>query len=345
MARLLAVSGDPELATRMLRMYIQVVSKAREAGESASNPNVQVESGIEMETDRQWVQTLVRGSRMLCRCALQEGEYGKAVELAKEAGRVLQKAKEKADEEDKELIGSIQLAEGIWHSVMAYTGALHVLPTSHHFLTSRLPSEQTPRTRTTHLTESLQLFHTALETYPTASVHHHLALALARPGPSKDIQAAIEQARAAVEADSNEPRHWHLLGLLLAATGDWRAANGVLELGIDTAEADLNEDGDAAQEANGSAGNISVRDFGHPLPNGNGIHPPEDGVSNHVAEQDTPDEASSQEPQQPMTVVVPDATTIPPSSRLLQPITDRPTPNQQECFEYALQMRMTSTLR
>ena len=69
----------------------------------------------------------------------------------------------------------------------------------------------------------------SLETHPTASTHHHLALAYLRPGSSQDLQEAIVHARAAVEAESGESRHWHLLGLLLTATGDWRAAKEVLD--------------------------------------------------------------------------------------------------------------------
>lgn len=122
MTRLLAVSGDPELAKRTLRLYIQVVSKAREAA-SESNSGSEIEAGVEMDSDGQWVQTLVQGSRLLCRVALQETDYGRAVELSKEAGTVLEKAKTRLDENDKELLASVQLAEGIWHSVMAYTGA------------------------------------------------------------------------------------------------------------------------------------------------------------------------------------------------------------------------------
>lgn len=122
MFRLLSASGDPDLARRTLRLYIQVVSKAREAGSSQGGTKSEVEGVVEWDTDRQWVQTLVLGSKMLCRLAVHENDYGKAVELAKEAGTVIQKAKSRLDEDDKELVASMQLAEGIWYSVMAYAG-------------------------------------------------------------------------------------------------------------------------------------------------------------------------------------------------------------------------------
>ena len=120
MTRLLAVSGDPDLARRTLRLYIQVVSKAREAGSTDGGHGPETDSGIEMDSDKQWVQTLVLGSRLLCRSALTEPDYGKAVDMAKEAGTVLEKAKLSLDKEDTELVAGMQLAEGVWHSVMAY---------------------------------------------------------------------------------------------------------------------------------------------------------------------------------------------------------------------------------
>lgn len=123
MFRLLSASGDPELAKRTLWLYIQVVSKAREAGSSQGGTS---ESDADWDTDRQWVQTLVQGSRLLCHLAVQEADHGKAIDLTKEAGTIIQKAKIRLDSEDKELVAMVQLTEGIWYSVMAYTGELSV---------------------------------------------------------------------------------------------------------------------------------------------------------------------------------------------------------------------------
>ena len=121
MTRLLAASGDRELAKRTIRLYIQVVSKAREAASSDADKG-SLNGNSEFDTDRQWVQTLVQGSRMFCRLAVDEADYGRAVQLAKEAGTILQEARSRLDEEDNESVASVFLAEGIWHSVMAYTG-------------------------------------------------------------------------------------------------------------------------------------------------------------------------------------------------------------------------------
>lgn len=126
MFRLLAASGDPELAKRTLRLYVQVVSKAHEAGNSQGGASP-TEGPLEWDTDRQWVQTLVQGAKMLCRLAVQEPAHGKAVELAREAGAMIQKAKVRLDGEDKEAVASVQLAEGIWYSVTAHAGKLHIL--------------------------------------------------------------------------------------------------------------------------------------------------------------------------------------------------------------------------
>ncbi|EKM51123.1 uncharacterized protein PHACADRAFT_263113 [Phanerochaete carnosa HHB-10118-sp] len=313
MSRLLAVSGDPELAKRTLRLYIQVVSKAREAGSSQGGATLEAEGTMDWDTDHQWVQTLVQGAKMFCRLAILETDHGKAVELAKEAGTMIQKARTRLDEDDKEMVASAQLAEGIWYSVMAYT-------------------EQDPRTRNSKLTHSLEHFTTAVGTYATASAHHHLALALSRPGPSKDMLAAIEHARAAVEADSNEIRHWHLLGLLLAATGDWKASKSVLELGIGIAEAELTDE-ESVPEVNGSAKGMNIRDFAHTLQDATAERT--NGVNGDSDNGCTTPEAQRE------TILPPGVKDIPPSSTLLLPMGDRPISNRQEKFEYALQARMT----
>lgn len=124
MARLLYVSGDPELAKRILRLYVQVVSKAREAGLTEPEEPQEGPLGVggDYDTDRNWVLTLVHGARILCRTALQDADYGKALDEAREAGLMLEKAKTRLNTNDKELAAAVELAEGIWSSVMAHTG-------------------------------------------------------------------------------------------------------------------------------------------------------------------------------------------------------------------------------
>ncbi|TBU45371.1 hypothetical protein BD309DRAFT_890639 [Dichomitus squalens] len=317
MSRLFYVGGDPDLAKRTLRLYIQIVSKAREASlAEQSNTTADADgafgAGVDVDTDELWVQTCVLGSRMLSRLALGEEDVGKAIETAREAGEVLEKGKTRLNPNDKELMACSQLAEAIWHIATAYT-------------------EQDPRTRTKHFDESLALLNTSLETNPTPSAHHHLALAYTRPGASQDLQEAIVHARAAVEGDSSEPRHWHLLGLLLTATGNWRAAKEVLEMGVSASDADLVDDEPDSVSANGdaAANGVQAYDFAYPpSPMTNG--------------QTVTDEAEAPSPpRQPVRLLDKDATEVPLSSSLLQPFVDRSAPTRQDAFEQALQLRMT----
>ncbi len=323
MSRLFSASGDRELAMKTLRLYIQVVSKARQ-GAMTGNDNEETTSASdtssEFDTDCQWVQTLVQGSRLFCRAALDEIDYSKRVELAREAGETIQKARTRLDLGDNELVASVHLAEGIWYSVTAYVGGYLITVFWKIYLT--VVAEQDPRTRSERLSQSIDSLSTSLQTFPTASTHHHLALALSRPGTTKDFQAAIEHARAAVELDSNEPRHWHLLGLLLAATGDWKAAKSVLEIGIGLVETDLVEEGDPGDLSASEGNGLNIRDF---------AHSPSGTVNDHAG----PETSSSER------ILSRHATDIPPSATLLRPIGDRPRPTHQERFEYALQLRMT----
>ncbi|OSC98625.1 hypothetical protein PYCCODRAFT_1396824 [Trametes coccinea BRFM310] len=313
MSRLFYVTGDPELAKRTLRLYIQIVGKAREAN-LAEEESATAEAagafgaGKDVDSDHYWVQTLVQGSRMLSRLALAETDMGKAVDEAKEAGDVLEKAKTRLDRDDKVLLASVQLAEAIWNIAMAYT-------------------EQDVLTRTTRFERSLALLHDSLESHPTPSAHHHLALAYLRPGSSQDIQDAIIHARAAVEGDPSEVRHWHLLGLLLTATGDWRTAKGVLEIGVGVGEADLANGEEEEEQANGDAfDGVQVRDY---------------AASGEQSDDDTSSGPPNFMNAAAARVLDPDATELPPSSSLLQPLGDRPPPSRQDAFEHALQLRMT----
>ena len=133
MSRLFYVSGDSNLAIRTLRLYVQVVEKAWETANAEATQKREdrstssVESLQGADTDRNWVQTLVRGARMLCRVACSKsgtalGTAGNGLDEAKEAGVLIEKARTRLDKNDAELTASISLAEGIWHSVMAHKG-------------------------------------------------------------------------------------------------------------------------------------------------------------------------------------------------------------------------------
>ncbi|OBZ73220.1 hypothetical protein A0H81_06881 [Grifola frondosa] len=308
MSRLFYASGDPELAKRTLRLYIQLVSKAREASIAEIETGRDVAFGVsaDVDTDHNWVQTLVQGARMLCRLALVNDDELKATEEVKEAATVLEKAKARLDGSNKELVASVQLVEAIWNVAAAYT-------------------EREPRTREIRFAESSKLLHSSINSAPTPSTHHHLALAYARAGPSQDIQKAIEHARSAIEGDQDEIRHWHLLALLLTATGDWRAAKVVLDVGARIGEAEFAEENDGLQ-SNG----VYVQDFALPhvekRANGetNGHARNGRSVSSGSSAHETVRETS------PVTLLDSDALNIPPSASLLQPLPDRPSTSRQE---------------
>lgn len=174
-------------------------------------------------------------------------------------------------------------------------------------------------TRPDRLSESLRLCELAVETFPSASAYYHLALALSTAGPSRNIPLAIEHARSAVEQDSHEIKHWHLLGLLLVATDDWKKAKAVLEYGAGVSEERTGEEGLPQTPNDDTCG----------TPNGKveGL-PPIDGPFVPV-----------QEP--PSTLLSRDSTGIPPAASLLKPLPDHPPPSRRELFEQALQLRMT----
>jgi hypothetical protein len=113
MTRLLDVSGDTSLAKRTLRLYVQVVGKAWQASDAGV--------GADADTDRRWVETLVSGSRMLCKSASSlTGLEG--LGEAREAGVLVEKARLRLDKKDKELVASVDLADGIWSSVLTLKG-------------------------------------------------------------------------------------------------------------------------------------------------------------------------------------------------------------------------------
>ncbi len=99
--RISEACGDAVLATRALRLYVLTVGKAKLTGKST-------------DPDATWVTTLVWGSRMLCRLSLMADPTSgnRGMDEAREAGTILEKAKERLDPEDKTLRARVELAEG-----------------------------------------------------------------------------------------------------------------------------------------------------------------------------------------------------------------------------------------
>lgn len=117
MTRISEASGDTVLATRALRLYVHTVGKAK----LARKPT---------ESDAMWVSTIAWGARMLCRVALSADSTSghRGIDEAREAGVILEKAKERLDPSDKGLKAYVELAEGIWNTTMAIKGTCQSIP-------------------------------------------------------------------------------------------------------------------------------------------------------------------------------------------------------------------------
>jgi hypothetical protein len=115
MSRLFYVSGDVDLAKRTLRLYVQIKSKAFETGSIGTDL-------LDSDVDRRWVETLTQGARMMCRLASAPDSGMDGLKEAREAGELLEKARTRLDTTNRVLAANVDLAEGIWHSVMALKG-------------------------------------------------------------------------------------------------------------------------------------------------------------------------------------------------------------------------------
>jgi tetratricopeptide (TPR) repeat protein len=277
---------------------------------------------------------------MLCRIALAaDSSLGhRGIDEAREAGVILEKAKERLDPSDKALKAHVELAEGIWNTAMAIKGAHQTHLIALTFLIS--DTEQDHLSRTLRLTNALSLFESSIQNQPSASAHFHIALALYRPIPARNLERAIENARTAVELEPDNIRYLHLLGLLLAASEDWRGAREVLEAGATLDEQawmaeqglspldDILDSSTIRKETDSTTG-ITKTDFASPT------HPEEQFPVSEEASTVT-ERAFQQE-----SILDPGSHTLPLAAELHQPLPDHPPPSATERFEHALQLRMT----
>ena len=324
MVRISEASGDTVLATRALRLYIHTVGKAKLARKST-------------EPDTTWVSTLVWGARMLCRLALAaDSTLGhRGIDEAREAGVILEKAKERLDPSDKTLKAQVELAEGIWNTVMAIQGTCKHSPPPLILLNSA--TEQDHLGRASQLTTALSLFESSIQDHPSASAHFHTALALYRPIPAHDLGRAIENARAAVELEPGNIRYWHLLGLLLAASEDWCGAREVLEAG-----ATLDEQAWMSEQTPSQAGDVSDSNtISKETDSTAGVTATSNAPLTHPEQQSSESSTVTERPLERETILDAHSHTFPPAAELLQPLPDHPSPSVTERFEHALQLRMT----
>ncbi|KAJ3862457.1 hypothetical protein EV359DRAFT_45138 [Lentinula novae-zelandiae] len=331
LTRLLYVSGDIPLARRTLRLYVQIVSKAHQASTASGITGEELEH--EADTDQSWVQTCVFGARMLCRivsstsASVSTGRAKLIINDLREAETFIEKAKRQLNVSFRELCGSMDLAEGIWLTVMAI-------------------KQHNSDTRPSNFAKAHALFLRSIDTFSTASAHYHIALSEVLH--EQNLENATLHVATAAESKPSEIRYWHLIGLLSAKMEQWEAAQSALETG-----AALGEVSDVAQSAEDltntqSTTRLSVPSQGTAKVND---HPPRaiEGLppanpSHSISEILLP---PNEEDVPPVYVLGPNTTglsqtqSLPPSSELLQAVADHPEPSRHEKFEYALQLRMT----
>lgn len=145
----------------------------------------------------------------------------------------------------------------------------------------------------------------------SADGYYHLAVALLQAGSTRDLDASIRAARHAVELESTEIRHWHLLGLALSASGENSQARKVLEIG-EALETD--EEIEPQQEDNSMPDTV-------------------DGSVMDTPRSDSPTAVDS--------LLGISATSAPLATSMLLPVPDHPHPSREDLFEHGLQLRMT----
>ncbi|KAF9560412.1 hypothetical protein CPC08DRAFT_665457 [Agrocybe pediades] len=250
LTRLLFLSSSSHLAKRTLHLYIQVVGKAWEASKEGV--------GEDMDEDSKWVETLVFGARMICASVgTSTGIIGNAsgstgssqyvptgddgIDDVLEAASILEKARMRLDEKDKRLVAQVLLAEGIVWGLVGVKG-------------------HDPHSRLINFDKAHACLTESIRAHPTPCAYYHLALSFARrrssvplidpslkPGApttyeyETNLSKAIQSAGNAVEGSPKDVRYWHLLGLLLSATGKWQDAREVLERGAELDLADEDE--------------------------------------------------------------------------------------------------------
>ncbi|KAG8923913.1 hypothetical protein FRC02_010802 [Tulasnella sp. 418] len=340
LSRLLVMQNKRNEAKRTFKLYVQLVSKARQtsAGEvnlqlrrrSADEPpahpsEIAQEDRVphDMDDDRTFIENLVWGALILVKQILHHADAKEVESLTMQAREVLDEA---GLSDDKPLHARVRKAQGI----------------ASIFLSIKDPDA---RARPQHQTTALEHLRAAAELDPSsASTFYHLAIALAE---TRDIDEAIVEARRAVELLPTELRAWHLLGLLLTAKGDWNGAKVILDLGLDNGEDIEDTGGEDERTLEGTSGNpapgVFAKDFVQ-----TGSQPQEDsGVAKNtdtaMSSSDPVATPASDPPvdtnQTPL--LIPTTSIIPPASTLHSPVPDIPQQRRAEKFEASLQLRIT----
>lgn len=270
LCRLLEVSGELKEARRVFELYVKLVLKARET-EDPDNPltlqrhptetdeeeaksikALESESSHDefqdakeeqagaarseegdIDTDDEFVQGLNTGALMLLR---QFGDAANAWRYATLASDVTKRGNVSplVTSKAEEVKGIIRLC---------LSNSSEAVGTASLTLNERGKRKQLQVQAINHLKAA-----TALDP-DSVSAYYHLAYAYAQ---SRQIDQALQAVRHALELDSNAVRCWHLLALLMTATGDWQAARKAAETGASLWESDdetaIADEGDTAYD-------------------------------------------------------------------------------------------------
>jgi len=250
---------DPADARRTFKLYVQLVTKARETARgdtsiahdsSAVTPapptpaaeNTEGEVGAalkeEGDDDRTFFEALLFGARMAGRDC---GESKEGLSYLDQAKGVL------AESTDGSLTdAALRLElEGAWEQER---GCLLMA------LLERAPD---PTSRPTVQAEALKHLLQASVLLP-ASARTFFALAHAQV-VCRQIDEATVAIQSALELDPGMVEGWHLLALLLTAKGKWAEAAEIVEVGLDAWEEE--DEDEVAAFDDGSDGLIAKRDF------------------------------------------------------------------------------------
>jgi hypothetical protein len=172
--------------------------------------------------------------------------------------------------------------------------------------------EADPNNRPLRMRSALDHFQSAVQLdTESADIYFHLAIALLRAGPSRDIDGAVGAAKHAVELEPTEVRYWHLLGLALSANGENVQAREVLIIGEGMEQT---EDSDTLGDATGTeTSNANIAALG----------------------------VRTESPSAVESLLPVSTTRVPVPTTMLLPLPDHPPPSKHERFEHALQLRMT----
>ncbi|WVW81915.1 hypothetical protein I302_103918 [Kwoniella bestiolae CBS 10118] len=268
LTHLLADIGDSQDAKRVFELYVQLVLKFRETqqpevslqlkrrptNEDAASPeqirkqlesesgnpeeNVletkeQVEEG-ESDSDREFIETLLGGTRLLARDL---GEIEDAWRYVVLAGDVLNASNGVGVGITEELKARIEEAKGIVRMSLAVHTADSI-------------------DRPTYQAQAINHLTAAIDLFPSSSGYYHLAHCQSE---ARSIDAATQSIRSSLEMDPTNVQAWHLLALLLTARRDWEGALKACEAGISVWEAD--EEVSSSQEDLLAEHDIESKDF------------------------------------------------------------------------------------